>query len=95
MISNSLVADGASVQLRISAVAGQAAPTNTAALTGTALGTLKNMTAAVGGSKQGFALSFVQTGLTLNGAYWIDVGLKAVTAGTASIFDVDIVAIEL
>ena len=34
------------------------------------------------------------TGLTVNTAYWFDLMLEAVTGGTATLFFIDMVAIE-
>jgi len=92
MLGNGAIGDGASIQIRYGT---GAAPANAAALTGTALGKLKNMVASTAAGKQGFALGYVVTGLTVATPYWIDVGLKAVTGNTASVYDVDIVAVEI
>jgi len=92
MIGNSTLADGASVQLRYGSGNG---PANAAALTGTTVGVLKNMIASTAAGKQGFALTGLVTGLTVGTGYYIDVGLKAVTGGTATIYDLDVTAIEL
>ncbi len=92
MLANNTIGDGASVQLRFGT---GTAPINTAALTGTTVGVLKNMIASTAAGKQGVALSGIITGLTVGTAIWIDVGLKAVTGGTATLFDVDAVVIEL
>jgi hypothetical protein len=91
MMSNSILADGASVQIRVGSGNG---PANAAALTGTTVGSLKNMVASTAVGKQGFACCGFATGLALGTAIYIDVGLKAVTAGNAAIFDVDVVAYE-
>lgn len=90
--ANNTIADGASIQIRYGT---GTAPTNGAALTGSTLGLLKNFVAETAAGKNGFGASYVVTGLTVGTAYWIDLSLKAVTGGTATIFDVDIVAIEL
>lgn len=92
MMGNGAIGDGASVQIRYGT---GAAPANADALTGTTLGKLKNMVASTAAGIQGVALAYVVTGLTIGTAYWIDVGLKAVTGNTATIYDVDIVAVEL
>lgn len=89
------IGDGMNVQLRVSSVAGQAAPTNAAALTGTTLGSLRRMVASTVAGRQSWCVIGTATGLTLASAYWIDVGLAAVTGGTASIGNVDIVADEM
>jgi hypothetical protein len=92
MMSNGTIADGASAQLRYGT---GAAPNNAAAATGTAFGKVKNMVASTASGIQGFSLCQIVSGLTVTTAYWIDVGLNAVTGGTASIFDLDIVAVEI
>lgn len=91
-IRNSILASGANVQLRYGT---GSAPANAAALTGTVLGSLNKFTAPVAAVKIPFALCFIVTGLTVGTAYWVDVGLAAVTSGNASIADVDISCTEL
>jgi hypothetical protein len=92
MMANNTVNDGVGVQLRYGT---GTAPANAAALTGTTLGVYKNFTSLTAALKSGFALSFVVSGLTLTTAIWIDCAVKAITGGTATITDVDIVAEEL
>ncbi len=91
-IANSTVADGANVQLRTGT---GTAPSNAAALTGTTRGSLVRHTSPVGGTKFPFCVQWTVTGLALSTAVWIDVGVAAVTGGTATIADVDIVADEV
>jgi hypothetical protein len=91
MMSNGTIGSGASVQIRFGTGNG---PANAAALTGTTVGSLKNMISSTVAGKQGFACCGFLTGAALNTALYIDVGLKAVTSGTATIFDVDVVAYE-
>ena len=91
-MANSIAGDGASIQLRYGSGSG---PSNAAALTGTAVGVYKNMISSTAGGKQGFVISSILTGLTVGTGYYIDVGLKAVTGGTANIYDVDVTAVEL
>jgi hypothetical protein len=91
-IANSALADGANVQLRTGT---GTAPINGAALTGTIRGSLIKHTSPVAATKFPFCTQWTVTGLTLSTAVWIDVGLAAVTGGTASIADVDIVADEI
>ena len=74
---------------------GQINLSGAAALTGTTVGVLKIMIASTAAGKQGFALTGLVTGLTVGTGYYIDVGLKAVTGGTATIYDLDVTAIEL
>lgn len=92
-IVNGTVNDGANVQLRTGT---GTAPVNAAALTGTTRGSLiKFVQAGAGAYKVPFCVIYTVTGLSTGTAYWIDVGLAAVTGGTASIGDVDIVADEI
>ncbi len=42
-----------------------------------------------------FSVQAVVTGLTVGTAYWVDVGLAAITGGTASIATVSVSALEL
>lgn len=92
-VAQNTASDGANIQLRTGT---GAAPINGAALTGTTRGSLikqNNVSAVV--EKVPFCLHWTVTGLALSTAVWIDVGLAAVTGGTASIADVDIVADEI
>ena len=86
------IADGAKVQIRYGT---GTAPVNTAALTGTAVGSLQQYIAATTAETAPFAVSAVVTGLTLSTAYWLDVSLAAITGGTATVTGVSITAIEL
>jgi hypothetical protein len=92
MMGNSVIGDGASAQ--ISHGTG-GAPANAAAVTGTQDGKLKNMIASTAAGKQAVALCTVITGLALNTAIWVDLALKAVTGGTASLYDLDVVVEEI
>ena len=42
-----------------------------------------------------FSLTALVTGLTVNTAYWIDVGALATTAGTTTLLDVAVSAFEV
>lgn len=92
-IQNGTSGDGAATQIRYGT---GAAPANADAVSGTTAGVFKQLTAVGAGNPKRvpFANCFLVTGLTVNTAYWIDLALKAVTGGTASIFDLDIVAVE-
>ena len=92
ILANDTATDGASAQIYYGT---GAAPPHAAGFTGTPLGSIKAMVAATGPGAQGVALAFIATGLTISTPYWIDIALNAVTAGTASISNVDVVAIEL
>jgi len=90
--SNDTILDGASVQIRYGT---GAAPVNGDALTGTAVGGNSRSNTAVAGELMGFSIQAIVSGLTLSTAYWIDVGLAAITGGTASMADVSISIVEL
>lgn len=91
-IKNSGSGDGANVQIRTGT---GGAPANAAALTGNTAGGLVKFVTAAANQSAPFSIQAIVTGLTLSTAIWIDVGLAAVTAGTASITDVSISAFEL
>lgn len=91
-VTNNTSGDAAKLQLRVSSTGGQAAPANAAAASGTAVGGFVQVTTST--NKIPFCLVGMVSGLTVNVSYWIDVQLAAVTAGTASIADVNIVAFE-
>ena len=87
--NNSTAGDGWIVQLRYGT---GAAPSNGGALAGTTCGQTKKT---VGGTAtNAFAADCYVTGLTVNTAYWFDLMLEAVTGGTATLFFIDMVAIE-
>lgn len=88
----SAIADGALVQIRYGT---GATPANGDAATGTAVGGAVQYVAATTAEKAPFSLNAFVSGLTPATAYWIDVGLAAITGGTASISDVSISAVEL
>ncbi len=93
-IANSVMGDGANVQLRVSSAGGQAAPVNGAALIGTTVGGLVKYTASAAGAQVPFTVMGYATGLTIGSPYWIDLSLAAVTGGVATIADLSIVAME-
>jgi len=84
--------DGAKVQLRTGT---GTAPANAAALTGTAAGGLVAFVAAASPQGVPVALQALVSGLTLGTAVWIDVGLAAVTGGTASLTALSVTAVEI
>lgn len=91
-MSNSLINDGAKVQLRWGT---GTAPSNGAASTGTQLGAEQSFTALVALMRSGFCIHGTVTGLTVGTAIWIDARVAATTAGTASVTGVTISAIEV
>ena len=82
LIGNTTTADGASAQL---ATGTGTAPANGAAATGTLAGTIQTWTSLTGVLTATFACQALVTGLTLNVAVWVDLQLKAVTGGSASV----------
>ena len=84
-------ADGTTAQI---AQGTGTAPVNGAAATGTLKGQPSTMTFLTGVLAVPDVLVAIITGLTLNTAVWIDVNLKAVTGGTASITKVNVIIEE-
>lgn len=84
--------NGSTVQIRMGT---GTAPTNGAANTGTAYGSLQADTSVTTSLKHPFCCTALVTGLTVGTAYWIDVSVAAVTAGTATITSVAVSAFEL
>jgi hypothetical protein len=96
-IDNDTGDDGAQVQIRTGT---GTPPINGAALTGTTQGGLVKMSVVVSGgatvvTRVPFSLNAIVTGLTLNTAVWIDLGLAAITAGNARVRDISISVVEL
>lgn len=85
---------GAKVQMRFGT---GGAPANAAALTGTAIGSLVQWLSfgTTANIKSPFCLTAVTTGLTLGTAYWLDLGLAAITGDTAVVTDLNIAAYEV
>lgn len=75
------------------------APTNGAALTGTAIGNISqivNPTLALLAPGSGnFTCNAIVSGLTLGTTYWLDQSLARVTSGTATITNISISVVEL
>lgn len=75
------------------------APTNGAALTGTAVGNMAQIVnaalALIVPGNGNFTCNAVVTGLTVGTAYWIDQSLARITSGTATITGVSISVIEV
>src|SRR6266849_5658286 len=80
-LTNGTTSDGAPLQIRYGT---GAAPTNGAALTGTTVGNNIADNNPVT-NKIPFSVQAVVSGLAVGTAYWVDVGLAAVTGGTASL----------
>lgn len=87
---------GAATQIRYGT---GTAPTNGAALTGTAVGSLaqiKNATLALIAPGSGnFTCNAIVSGLTIGTAYWLDQSLARITSGTATISGISISVIEI
>ena len=94
MMGNSGAAgDGTTIQLSQGT---GSAPANNASVTGTQFGsTTKAFVASTTAGFQGFALSWLITGLVIGTAAWIDIALKTVTGGPGSVKGCDFVLIEL
>jgi hypothetical protein len=71
------------------------APVNGAAATGTIVGAESSWLVAVASQRMPFSVCAVVTGLTLGTTYWIDLGLRAITGGTASVTGLAVTAYEL
>jgi hypothetical protein len=71
------------------------APTNGAALTGTADTPSVQFISSTTAEKVPFTLNFIGTGFTPGTAYWFDVALAAITGGTATITDLNVSVHEL
>ena len=96
-IDNDTGDDGAQVQMRTGT---GTPPINGAALTGTTQGGLVKMSVVVSGgatnvTRVPFSLNAIVTGLTLNTAVWIDLGLAVIAAGNARVRDISISVVEL
>ena len=91
-ILNTVIGSGANPQIRYGT---GTAPANGAAATGSTSGQEKAFIASTGAGKSGIALSTIITGLTLGTEYWIDLGLKAVTSGTAAVDGLDVNTMEV
>jgi hypothetical protein len=91
-ITNGTAGDGGMIHVRTGT---GAAPSNAGALAGTTCGSLqKYVSSPTTPDKVPFSKTCLVTGAALNTALWIDVSLAAITGGTATIADVDIVATE-
>jgi hypothetical protein len=85
---------GAKTQIRFGT---GSAPANAAALTGTAVGSLEQWLSfgTTANIKSPFCCTAVITALTLGTAYWLDLGLAAITGDTAVVTDLSISAFEI
>ncbi len=83
---------GARVQIRTGT---GSAPTNGSVLTGTTQGSLVSFEQNNLSVRVPFSLNAIQTGLTLNTTYWIDISLVSITGGISRVRDVSISVVEL
>ena len=91
-MSNATGSDGAKVGLRYGT---GTAPSNGAALTGTAKGQGSQVDSYPNaGCRFPFFIYTVITGLTVGTTYWFDLGLGAITGGTANVKNAEIVIIN-
>lgn len=95
-IDNNTIGDGAQTQIRYGT---GTAPTNGAALTGTAVGGLAKinnplLALLVAGSGN-FTCNAIVSGLTLGTTYWIDQSLARITGGTARLTNISLSVVEL
>lgn len=88
---NDTANDGAIIQLRYGT---GTAPANGDAITGTQAGRSINVASAFNTQTVGFSIVAAITGLTPGTAYWFDIGLAAVTGGTASATQLSILLTE-
>jgi hypothetical protein len=91
-ITNGTAGDGGMIHVRTGT---GAAPSNAGVLAGTTCGSLqKYVSSPTTADKVPFSKTCLVTGAALATPLWLDVSLAAITGGTATIADVDIVAIE-
>jgi hypothetical protein len=62
---------------------------------GTQMGAPQNFVASTTAGRQGFSVQTILGGLTLGTPWWFDLSIVAVTAGGATIYDVNCSAFEL
>lgn len=91
-MANDTINDGVTVDLRFGT---GTAPVNGAAVTGTLVGIEQTRTSLVAGSRGGFTVQGRVTGLSIATAYWVDISLKRVTGGTATVTGVTCTTFEV
>ena len=91
-MDNDTNSSGARVQIRTGT---GSVPTNGSVLTGTAQGSLVSFEQNNLSVRVPFSLNAIQTGLTLNTTYWIDISLVSITGGISRVRDVSISVVEL
>lgn len=92
-LASSSTVDGYGMQIRYGT---GAAPAQGAAATGTAVGIGSIVSVAPGGGDQStLNCSYFLSGLTVGTTYWADLGVYAITGGTATFAAADVKAIEI
>jgi hypothetical protein len=86
------IADGVTIQISYGT---GSAPANAAVLQGTQVGTVQRYIASTTAGKSPFSLNAYVTGLVGGTAYWLDLAVADSAGGTATITDVNIIAIEV
>jgi hypothetical protein len=89
--NNTIATDGCVTQVRYGV---GAAPANAAAQTGTQAGRNTSAVSGVASQLVPFTIIAQLSGLTINTAYWFDVGLAALTGGVANLTQLSIQIVE-
>ncbi|MEM3845051.1 MAG: hypothetical protein QXU98_05060 [Candidatus Parvarchaeota archaeon] len=90
--ANNTAGDGATVQLSYGT---GTAPSNGAAATGTAVGSLLTVTSNAASQTVPFSLAYVISNLAVGNSFWFDLQVAAVTGGTASVSNLTVLIIEM
>ena len=91
-ITCSVIGDGATLQI---AYGTGAAPANNAALAGTPAAKALTFIASTVAGRMPFNLTAYVTGLVAGTTYWVDLAVQNLTGGTATIANVNVVAMEV
>lgn len=91
-MANDTINDGVTVDLRFGT---GTPPVNGAAVTGTLVGIEQTRTSLVAAARGGFTVQGRVTGLSIATAYWVDISLKRVTGGTATVTGVTCTTFEV
>jgi len=92
--ANTTINDTVTLDLRISAVAGQAAPVNGAAVVGTLVGIAQTINSLTAAQKTGFSITGIATGLVPGSKYWVDL-TNLVNAGGSTLTGITVTCIEI
>lgn len=88
---NTVIADGCNYTMRFGT---GAAPANGVAATGTIMSSNPGVTATVGNTAQPIAFSGYVGTLTVGTAYWVDLAFNAVTGGTCTFGNTQLIMLE-